>query len=146
MARRRGNVKIVWVAWFTDSIALWRRQEETPYLLDDPPAAGPSTSPTTSHHQTSSDLDLDDDEDWDLDTPPVSGGVPLGVRPGGAFHANEINWDDINDEVEAAMMESDGEEDGDGDDARSVRSDRSGLRSGNASDEEWSDESNSVVR
>ncbi|KAJ3750888.1 hypothetical protein DFH05DRAFT_1519055 [Lentinula detonsa] len=138
-ARRRGNIKVVWLAWFTDSVALWQRQDETRYLLDMPPTAGPSTSPPTA----SSDLDIDvDDEDWDLDSPPTSGGVALGVSSNAGFHANEINWNDINDEVEAAMMESDDEE---GEEVRSVRSDRSGVRSGNASEEEWSDESNSVI-
>ncbi|KAJ4485687.1 hypothetical protein J3R30DRAFT_3441203 [Lentinula aciculospora] len=138
-ARRRGKIKIVWLQWFTDSVALWQRQDEKRYLLDSPPAAGPSISPPTA----SSDLDLDvDDEDWDLDSPPTSGGVALGVSQS-AFHANEINWDDINDEVDAAMMESDDEEEEE--EVKSVRSDRSGMHSGNASEEEWSDESNSVV-
>ena len=30
------SIKIVWLAWFNDSLALWKRQDETPYLLDDP--------------------------------------------------------------------------------------------------------------
>ncbi|KAJ3869306.1 hypothetical protein EV359DRAFT_70029 [Lentinula novae-zelandiae] len=129
-ARRRGNIKVVWLQWFTDSVALWQRQDETRYLLDLPPAAGPSTSPPTA----SSDLDIDiDDEDWDLDSPPTSGGVALGVSQNAGFHANEINWNDINDEVEAAMMESDDEEE---EEANSVKSDRSGIRSENASEEE----------
>lgn len=139
-ARRRGNIKVVWLAWFTDSLALWKRQDETPYLLDDPPVAGPSSP----HILSSSDLDIDDDEDWDLESAPTSGGVALGVGPSTAFHANEINWGDINDEVEAAMMESDDEEEGE--DARSTKSDRSGARSGNVSEEEGSDESNSIAR
>ncbi|KAJ3845307.1 hypothetical protein F5878DRAFT_689607 [Lentinula raphanica] len=138
-ARRRGNIKVVWLAWFTDSIALWQRQDETRYLLDAPPAVGPSASPPTA----SSDLDIDiDDEDWDLDSPPTSGGVALGVNQSSGFHADEINWNDINDEVEAAMMESDDEEE---EEVKSTRSDRSGIRSGNASEEEMSDESNSVA-
>jgi RNA polymerase II subunit A-like phosphatase len=138
MARRRGNIKIVWLAWLTDSIALWQKRPEVTYLLDEPVVAEQST---TSTHP-SSDLDIDDD-DWDLESAPTSGGVSLGVNPGSAFHADEINWNDINDEVEAAMMESDDEEDAE--DVKSVKSDRS-IRSGNVSEDEWSDESNSVVR
>ncbi|KIK70552.1 hypothetical protein GYMLUDRAFT_253918 [Collybiopsis luxurians FD-317 M1] len=142
-ARRRGNIKVVWLSWFTDSVALWQRQDETRYLLDYPPAVGPISSPPTA----SSDLDIDiEDEEWDdLDSSPTSGGVALGVSSSGAFHADEINWDDINDEVEAAMMESDEEEEGEGEEVKSVKSDRSGIRSGNASEEDYSDDTNSVV-
>ncbi|KAF5392414.1 hypothetical protein D9757_002308 [Collybiopsis confluens] len=141
MAQRRGNIKVVWLSWFTDSVALWQRQDETKYLLDYPPAVGPISSPPTA----SSDLDIDiDDEDWeDLDSTPTSGGVALGVNPSGAFHADEINWNDINDEVEAAMMESDEEDEGE--DVRSVKSEKSGIRSGNVSEEEFSDETNSAI-
>uniref|UniRef100_A0A0W0FMF3 protein-serine/threonine phosphatase n=1 Tax=Moniliophthora roreri TaxID=221103 RepID=A0A0W0FMF3_MONRR len=139
-ARKRPNIKVVWLAWFTDSIALWRHQDETPYLLEDPAVAiaGPS-SPTTSPTQISSDPDIDDDEDWDLEGSAVSGGVTLG--PSDGFSVDQINWDDINDEVEAAMMESDDE-----DEMASVKS-SGGMKSGNVSaeEEEWSDESNSVI-
>ncbi|KAF9074970.1 hypothetical protein BDP27DRAFT_1381023 [Rhodocollybia butyracea] len=128
MARRRGNIKIVWPTWLTDSIALWQKRPEVTYLLDEPPVAEQSTTPP----QASSDLDIDDDE-WDLESAPTSGGVSLGVNPGSAFHADEINWNDINDEVEAAMMESDDEEDTE--DVKSVKSDRS-IRSGNVSEDE----------
>ncbi|KAJ7597313.1 hypothetical protein C8J56DRAFT_851443 [Mycena floridula] len=128
-ARRRGGVKIVWLAWFTESIALWHRQEETPYFLDDQHAvAGPSTSPIVETH---SHVPLEPDEGWDLDAP--TGGDPTSLV------LNEIDWNDINDEVDAAMNESDDDEDA-GSDARSERSD---MRSGNASDEEMSDESSS---
>ncbi|KAH9486412.1 RNA polymerase II subunit A C-terminal domain phosphatase [Psilocybe cubensis] len=102
MARRRGGIKIVWLAWFTDSIALWRRQDEKPYLLDDPPVVIPASSPTTEYHQLSSDLDIDSD-DWDQEPPEMKETGPL--------HLEAINWDDINDEVEAAMNESDDEYD-----------------------------------
>jgi RNA polymerase II subunit A C-terminal domain phosphatase len=143
-ARKRPNIKVVWLAWFTDSIALWRRQDETPYLLDDPTVAvaGPSSSPTTSPTQISSDPDIDDDEDWELEGNAVSGGVSLG--PSQNFSVDQINWDDINDEVDAAMAESDDDDD---DDMASVKS-AGGVKSGNVSgeEEEWSDESNSVIR
>ncbi|KAL0575242.1 CTD phosphatase Fcp1 [Marasmius crinis-equi] len=137
-ARKRPNVKVVWLTWFTDSIASWRHQEETPYLLDDPPVAGPSSSPTTDLNQISSDPDIDEDEDWDIEASVVSAPAAGG---GGSFSAEQINWDDINDEVEAAMMESDDEDD----DAIDVKSERSEMRSENVSEDEWSDESNSVI-
>ncbi|KDR85564.1 hypothetical protein GALMADRAFT_234505 [Galerina marginata CBS 339.88] len=85
MARKRGGIKIVWLAWFTDSIALWRRQDEKPYLLDDPPMPAPaaasahgSSSPNAHTHasddQPSSDMDHDldlDSDEWDQEPPPV---------------------------------------------------------------------------
>ena len=133
-ARRQGGIKIVWLAWFTDSVALWQRQDEAPYLIDPEPVpepAGPA-SPPSDPHQISSDPEPDAD-DWDQERPR---GLAL----------DEVDWDEINDEVEAAMNESDDEDD----DARSVRSGvsaQSGMRSGNVSeDEEWTDESNSVIR
>jgi RNA polymerase II subunit A-like phosphatase len=131
MARKRGGINIVWLAWFTDSIALWRRQDEKPYLLDDPPLPGSCVSPTTDAQQLSSDLDIDSD-DWDQD--------PADVKEAGALELADINWDDINDEVEAAMNESDDENEFD-----DARSDRSGMRSGNVSEEEFTDGTNSVT-
>ena len=129
-ARKRGGINIVWLAWFTDSIALWRRQDEKPYLLDDPPLPGPCLSRTTDAQQLSSDLDIDSD-DWDQD--------PADMKEAGALELADINWDDINDEVEAAMNESDDEFD-------DARSDRSGVRSGNVSEEEFTDGTNSATR
>jgi len=139
MARKRGGIKIVWLAWFTDTIALWKRQDEKPYLLDDPPALPPhssvaaASSPVEGEAGSSSDLDIDSDE-WDQEPT-----ADMGKEPG-ALALAAINWDDINDEVEAAMNESDDDDD-DGD-ARSERS--YGMRSGNASDDEWTDGNASV--
>ncbi|KAF8628253.1 hypothetical protein AX15_004028 [Amanita polypyramis BW_CC] len=125
-ARRRGGIKIVWLAWFMDSVALWRRQDEIPYFLDEPSAstasiAAPVSSPTTSSQQMSSEPEPDTDE-WDLDS---------GESPG-ALELAEINWNDINDEVEAAMNESDDEEE------MTTKKDI-------MSEDEWTDETNSVI-
>ncbi|KAF8560165.1 hypothetical protein OG21DRAFT_1480001 [Imleria badia] len=114
MARKRGGIKIVWLAWFTDSIALWRRQAETPYLLEDPTRHAPSLSPNIDPHPISSDPEPDAD-DWDVEPTP-SGNT--------AFELADIDWNDINDEVEAAMNESDDEED-----LKSERSVRSAMAS-----------------
>jgi RNA polymerase II subunit A C-terminal domain phosphatase len=116
------------LAWFTDSIALWRHQDETPYLLDDPPAAvGPNSSPTMDYHQISSDPDTDD---WDDETDHAA----VTDEPQ-SFEITQINWNDINDEVEAAMNESDDDDD-------DVRSEKSG----NVSEDDWSEETSSVLR
>jgi RNA polymerase II subunit A C-terminal domain phosphatase len=110
-----------------DCITLWRRQDESPYLLDDPPLPVSSSSPMTDSQQISSDPDPDGD-DWDQD--------PGEGRDAGSLEFGEINWDDINDEVEAAMRESDEDDDDD------TRSDRSGMRSG----DDGADETSSVTR
>ncbi|KAF8956077.1 hypothetical protein BDZ97DRAFT_221596 [Flammula alnicola] len=124
MARKRGGIKIVWLAWFTDSIALWRRQDEKPYLLDDPPMPLPSSSsPIADHQLISSDIDVDSD-DWDQE--------PADVKETAKLDFTAVNWDEINDEVEAFMNETDDEDD--------AKSERSGFKSGNVSEEEWASE------
>jgi len=110
--------------------------------MDDPPRRGngttdtASSSPALDAHQISSDPEPDAD-DWDVD----AGGT--GAR---SLALDEVDWDDVNDEVEAAMNESDSEED------HSVRAGGSRsasiARSVNASEDEggWTDETNSVGR
>lgn len=45
-ARRRGGIHVVWVSWLVDSLAHWKRQDETPYIIDaDAPAAESTTPP-----------------------------------------------------------------------------------------------------
>lgn len=129
-ARRQGVIKIVWVNWFSDSINQWRRQDETPYLIDPEAAAavGPA-SPPSDPHQISSDPEPDAD-DWDYER----------TVPAPSLELEGVDWDEINDEVDAAMNESDDE---DGDEAGSTKS---GARSGNVTEDEWTDESNSIIR
>ena len=127
-----GTAKIVWLSWFTDSVALWARQDETPYLLDpDPPPHASAASPPSDAHQISSDPEPDAD-DWDEER------LAAPEQSGEGLALDEVNWDEVNDEVEAAMNESD--DDG--------ASERSGIQSGNVSEDEgsWTDESNSIIR
>lgn len=124
----------MWVSWFTDCINQWRRQDETPYLIDPETMAhtvGPA-SPPSDVHQISSDPEPDAD-DWDYDN--REGG------PEGGLGLDEVDWSAANDEVEAAMNESDDDDDDDGGGADDA-SEKSAMRS----DDEWTDESNSVVR
>ncbi|KAI0049263.1 hypothetical protein FA95DRAFT_1489590 [Auriscalpium vulgare] len=72
-AHERGGIKIVWLAWFVDSIARWARQDETPYLISDlqqrPDPRGADTassSPVLDANQISSDPEPDAD-DWDVE-------------------------------------------------------------------------------
>ncbi|KAJ7684787.1 hypothetical protein DFH06DRAFT_1073723 [Mycena polygramma] len=122
-ARKRGGIKIVWLAWFTDSIALWQRQDETAYLLDDAPIVVSSADPLPA---SASADDEADDEEW---RSPAQG-------EGGAnsdLALDAIDWNDINDEVDAAMNESDDDEEED------ARSERSVM-----SEEDWTDDASSV--
>ncbi|KAJ6547209.1 hypothetical protein B0H19DRAFT_954705 [Mycena capillaripes] len=122
-ARKRGGIKIVWLSWFTDCIALWQRQDESAYLLDDMPIVPPSADPLPA----SADADeAADDEEWD--------GPPQGE--GGAnseLALDAIDWNDINDEVDAAMNESDDDEE------EEAQSERSAM-----SEEDWTDDASSV--
>ncbi|PFH49674.1 hypothetical protein AMATHDRAFT_147139 [Amanita thiersii Skay4041] len=101
-ARKQGGIKIVWLAWFTDSVALWRRQEENPYLLDELPASASSVTAPTSSPATSSSQLVSSEPDPDTDELDLDPG-----EPPGRLELGEIDWGDINDEVEAAMNESD---------------------------------------
>lgn len=67
----------------------------------------------------------DEDEDWDLEENPAQGSLELA----------EIDWNDINDEVDAAMNESDDDDEG-GDDSRSDIVSEDGM----------TDDTNSVAR
>ncbi|TFK70427.1 hypothetical protein BDN72DRAFT_887951 [Pluteus cervinus] len=154
LARKRKGINLVWMAWFTESIAMWKRQPEGAYLIDleIPPESGGEgvgSSPAADSQQISSDPDPDAD-DWDHEPSEVQGAVATGDASGTgtagtssartsvgrdvegdeapALDLQDIDWNDINDEVEAAMNESDDE------DAKSERS--AGMRS----DDEWTDE------
>ena len=103
-----------------------------PYLIDPETAVavGPA-SPPSDPHQISSDPEPDAD-DWDYDR----------AAPGKSLELDGVDWDEINDEVEAAMNESD-DDDGDVDDGASTKS---GMKSGNVSEDDWMDESRSISR
>ncbi|KAI0026888.1 hypothetical protein K488DRAFT_64041 [Vararia minispora EC-137] len=123
-ARKRRGVKVVWLQWFTESIAKWERQDETPYLIDGP-ASAPDTaasSPIMGADQISSDPEPDAD-DWDT-------GVV--AEPVASVDLSEVAWDDVNAELEEFLAE--GDSDDDDEDMVSVK--------GN---EENTDESGSIV-
>jgi len=99
-------------------------------LLDpDPPPHASAASPPSDAHQISSDPEPDAD-DWDQER-------VAAPEEGEGLALDEVNWDEINDEVDAAMNESD--DDG--------ASERSGMQSGNVSEDEdsWTNESNSII-
>jgi RNA polymerase II subunit A-like phosphatase len=121
-ARKRGGIKIVWLSWFTDCIALWQRQDESAYLLDDAPILPASVDPLPA----SASADEAADDEWDA-TPQGEGGTNRELA------LDAIDWNDINDEVDAAMNESDDDEE---DEARSERS--------AMSEDDWTDDASSV--
>ncbi|KAF6754350.1 hypothetical protein DFP72DRAFT_1170471 [Ephemerocybe angulata] len=115
-ARKRGNISIVSQLWLTESIAQWRRMDEKPYLLEDPAPASAIPSAAAAHMNEPSS---EDEEDWEEAAPHNPGDLEL----------SEIDWSAVNDEVDAAMEESDDEDStyiggGTGDDARSERSEQ----------------------
>ncbi|KAH6917087.1 hypothetical protein BKA70DRAFT_1382097 [Coprinopsis sp. MPI-PUGE-AT-0042] len=130
MARKRGGIAIVSQAWLSESIAQWRRMDETPYLFED---ATPSVAPvegTKSHHHPgmldngdtngehhSKDGGIDDDEAGDDE---IAEDAPVNIE--------SLSWFDINDEIDGAMLEDWGEDDDD--DGASVQSDSSEAFSG----------------
>ncbi|EFI28712.1 RNA polymerase II subunit A domain phosphatase [Coprinopsis cinerea okayama7 len=120
MARKRGGILVVSQGWLADSIAQWRRMDEKPYLLDDPsfPVLDLPATETTTHDTPTADDDMFGISDT------MTTGAPL-------IDLSASDWADLNDEVEAAMNESD-----DGDDDEDGMMD--GYRSENASEaDEW---------
>ncbi|KAI0699349.1 hypothetical protein C8T65DRAFT_581279 [Cerioporus squamosus] len=147
-ARKMPYIKIVWVQWLNDSIALWQRQDETPYLVEpEPPSAteGGSgaalASPHSDPQQISSDPEPDAD-DWDELLEGAGRAIgPIGVQGPGddeGLELDEVDWNAINDEVEAAMNESEDDGEGEGDGAS--------VKSGMSEDDgSWTDETNSII-
>ena len=126
------NVQVVWIQWFSDCIAQWRRQDESRYLLDEEPVPpdAVASSPPSDPNAVSSDTDpealVGDGDDDDMEDvlepnegqpPSINGSKPASVQegrgsaaPDGELDLNEVDWQDVNDEVDAAMMESDSED------------------------------------
>lgn len=104
-ARKRGNIKIVWLAWFTDSIARWERQAETPYLMDEPRSSSATAPDTASSpappdaQQISSDPEPDAD-DWDVEPGSRkgdSGAVASGVVAAARGDRGTVGEDELDD-------------------------------------------------
>ncbi|KAH9081749.1 hypothetical protein EDB83DRAFT_2502993 [Lactarius deliciosus] len=141
-ARKRGEIKIVWLAWFTDSIARWERQDETPYLMDEPRPSSVNAPDTASSpappdaHQISSDPEPDAD-DWDVEPGPRkgnSGATASGVAPEKGKNGEEelddlkriseesrnlelsLSWEDADEELREFLASGDEEEEEDEDD------------------------------
>lgn len=144
MAQQKPWIKIVWMAWFVDSMSLWAKPPEDRYIRPDrePPNQDHETeilNPNTTVITLPVDGDpggvgekmLDEfeefeDEDCEEEDEGSIGVVVGGVSGGGAAVVRvedealkpvaEITWDEANDEVDAAVLKSDGEfGDGDGD-------------------------------
>ncbi|KAJ2918420.1 hypothetical protein MD484_g2018, partial [Candolleomyces efflorescens] len=101
-ARKRGNIAIVSQLWLTESIGQWRKMDEKPYLLEEMEVHPPATHPPTSspvmdiHDLSSEDPEMDEDDGWHKDPSELDTAA--------------IDWNEINAEVDAAMNESDDDE------------------------------------
>src|SRR6266581_1276259 len=99
-ARKRGNIKIVWLAWFTDSVAHWEHQDVTPYLMDEPqssraPAPDMASSPAPPDaQQISSDPEQQGSTMAEISTftdPPANTSVVL-LNSLVSFYQQESLW------------------------------------------------------
>lgn len=139
---------IVWLSWFTDSIARWRRQEERLYQLDEfsvsnssaPTVSSPPSDPTAISSDTDPEGTIDDQDADSLERESKED-IPISAEMTDVnaenFDMGGVDWQNVHDEVEAAMMESDSDEE---------QSTASGRTSGNVSDEEGSEtEETSIV-
>ncbi len=135
----------MWLAWFTDSIARWERQDETPYLMDEPrssSAAAPDTASSPAPpdaQQISSDPEPDAD-DWDVepgsrkgDSGAVASGVAAAQGDGGTIDEDELDdlkrieeqsrnlelslsWEDVDEELREFLASGDEDDDDEDDD------------------------------
>ena len=152
-------MKIVWLAWFTDSIARWERQDETPYLMDEPRSLGATAPDTASSpappdvQQISSDPEPDAD-DWDVEPgsrKSGSGEAAPGMAAQGGDTADDdddelddlkriseesrnlelsLSWEDADEELRE-FLESGDEEDKDEDDDEGDDDDVASLKGAN---------------
>ena len=149
----------MWLAWFTDSIARWERQAETPYLMDEPRSSSATAPDTASSpappdaQQISSDPEPDAD-DWDVepgsrkgDSGTVTSGVAVAARgDGGTVEEDELDdlkrieeqsrnlelslsWEDVDEELREFLASGD-EEDEDEDEEDGDGDDASSSKGG----------------
>ncbi|KAF8938112.1 Carboxy-terminal domain (CTD) phosphatase [Dissophora ornata] len=108
-ARQRRNIKIVRPEWLYHSIGKWQRQDESQYLLLDPPNKSTLVS-TTPPLLTEGEEDTGVDED---DQGGISEGMDENHRPLSIGndeideHLKLVNWDDMGKEVEEFVGDMD---------------------------------------
>jgi len=116
-ARRRGNIKIVWMSWFTDSIGMWKAQDEDKYLVDGSVStfreAADASQSTTTLNPAPKQAVASQAKPADVLKPPVEADAE--DLPGHGAEAEletiDVDWADISREVDEAMNETDdGEE------------------------------------
>lgn len=113
MALKRPNIKVVWVRWFLDCIAQWRRLPEDadymimPKLHPPSPGAGPSTTPPdASVNDTVAEGAVQGAEAIEED-------VNLGPVEAELAPMDDVDWGEAEQELEDWMNESGDEGDGD---------------------------------
>lgn len=128
-AIRAGNIHIVWLKWFSESIVNWKRQPEAEYVIESPrardsrPASGErsrnSETPTSKGEQVSNAAaptgknTHSNASELKKDLPPV---IPLESPPTEQepeiLELEDIDWAEIDKEIEEAMSSEDEDENG----------------------------------
>ena len=144
----------MWLAWFTDSVARWERQDETPYLMDEPrslsaPAPDTASSPAPPDAQQISSDPEPDADDWDVE--PESRKSGSGAAPGvaaerdGTADRDELDdlkriseesrslelslaWDDVDEELREFLASGDEDDEDDDDDEEGEGDDVASLK------------------
>ncbi|GJJ09456.1 hypothetical protein Clacol_003679 [Clathrus columnatus] len=91
LARRRGNIHVVWLPWFLDSLALWERQDESSYLID------PDDS-TQQQSSTPLQIHVSPPEEEEREEFPIE-------EPGAEVDFDADIWADANAEVDEVLGE-----------------------------------------
>ncbi|KAF8982184.1 Carboxy-terminal domain (CTD) phosphatase [Entomortierella lignicola] len=108
-ARRRKNIKIVRPEWLYHSIAKWKKQDETQYLLQKAPGKSTSNSTTPPMLTEGEDTGIEDEDDQGG----ISEGMDENHRPLSINndeineHLKGVDWDDMEKEVEELVGDMD---------------------------------------
>ena len=110
-ARRQPNIKILWPQWLYDSIALWQRLDEPPYLID-LTSFDIKMSDLPSRAESSDREFNGEDEDIALIDGPMTGSTDVSVVPDmdevTSKEISNIDWGDATRELEEYLGDEDG--------------------------------------
>ncbi|KAG8941759.1 Carboxy-terminal domain (CTD) phosphatase [Tulasnella sp. 419] len=125
---RKPNIKVMKARWFQDCIALWKHLPETDEYLLDPeralrlqgresaPSPKSSANGSVAGAQDATDTPKPDDDGNEDDAPDFGDtGTPGGMDVDYSPLADDVDWADVDREVDEFLNESDEDEQGDGD-------------------------------
>lgn len=112
LARRTGGIQVVWSKWLLDSISLWSRQKEEPYIIKDPLG--------NAHHRRTGSNILPPAPESNPPSPSSSNLGDDGIDLLGEIDMSNADWAAARDEVDDFLDETDDEDvnsvQGDGED------------------------------